>query len=132
MVFERIKEALADYPDVIVRIENDYVTIDPVEQSGFPITVSWDGKEYMLGFGGWHNHFPDGDEVLKLVLLALSDRVRLKVVYRGEVVSSWTFEARDGGKWKTYGKEVLGYVPFWKKKRVEYKQNLVIRMGDGD
>jgi hypothetical protein len=53
----------------------------------------------------------------------LSDRCRLRVHYRGSFAYRWAVEERMAEGWREDSVTELLLFPFWRRPRVEYRQN---------
>jgi hypothetical protein len=126
-IIETIKEMFTKYPDVIYSISDNTVSIDPPSESGFTVWLSEEGNLYTVGFDGWHEEFEDEKEALNVFSWGLSNSCRLKVTQWGNKPCNWTAEGKRDSEWFSYSTTGLLFVPFWKKKSVEYKQNNLIK-----
>ena len=61
-----VVQAIADrlrkhHPSLSTRVEDDTITVEPVDEDGFAVWFREDDGSYIVGFDGWHEHF-DSDE----------------------------------------------------------------------
>jgi len=124
-ILERIRKKLSRCPEIVCKIEDGYsLTISTSSENGFEIVVIVDSRNYFtVHFDGWHEPFTKEEDVLNCVCFGLTNQCRLKVVKRGRMECSWTLEYKDGDKWCEDATTGLLFVPFWRKKIIEYRQN---------
>ena len=77
-----------------------------------------------------HEVFDQEAEALACFAFGLSDRCRLATTYRGRFPVQWTVESREGDAWRPDSTTGLLFVPFWRRKRIEYRSNSV-NVGEG-
>jgi hypothetical protein len=123
---ERIIERLQRHPDLVYRVTGRTVTVDPPTAEGFAVSLTEGTDEWVVGFDGWHEHFTSEDEALNCFAFGLSDRCRLRVHRRGSFPYRWTVEERTDDGWREDSTTGLLFFPFWRRSRVEYRQNAVI------
>ncbi|QUS56186.1 hypothetical protein [Pseudovibrio brasiliensis] len=118
---------------ILTLLENcgpDHVSQDPDRlrihcrtPNGFEITVQKTRTEFLVSFAGWHEAFDDFQQALDCVAFGLSERCRLKVTLRGSTECAWTVQSREMSKWRDDSTTGLIFVPFWRSKRTEFRQN---------
>ncbi len=123
---ERIAKRLQRHPDLVYRMSGGTVTVEPPTANGFAVSLTEDAGKWVVGFGGWHEHFSSEDEAVNCFAFGLSDSCRLRVHYRGSFPYRWTVEARAGDGWREDSTTGLMFFPFWRRSRVEYRQNAVL------
>jgi hypothetical protein len=123
---QRIVERLQRHPELIYRVDAGAVTVEPPTDYGFPVSLTERPGEWVVSFGGWHEQFTSEDEALNCFWFGLSDRCRLRVHNRGAFPYRWTVEVRTGDGWRAESTTGLLLFPFWRRPRVEYRQNAVI------
>ncbi|HXG08758.1 MAG TPA: hypothetical protein VNK04_03130 [Gemmataceae bacterium] len=123
---ERIVERLQRHPELVYRVVAGTVTVEPPTAEGFPVSLTEGAGEWVVSFGGWHEHFTSEDEALNCFAFGLSDRCRLRVHYRGAFPYRWAVEERTDGAWRQVSTTGLLFFPFWRRPRIEYRQNAVI------
>jgi hypothetical protein len=125
---QRLVERLQRHPELVYRVAAGTVTVEPPTASGFPVSLTQRAGGWVVSFGGWHEHFTSEEEALNCFAFGLSDQCRLRVHYRGSFPYRWTVEGRAGDGWEAGGTTGLLLFPFWRRPRVEYRQNAVIRL----
>jgi len=120
---ERIRERLQRHPELKFRVTGDTITVEPPTASGFPVSLTVGAGGWVVGFGGWHEHFPSDDEALSCFAFGFSDRCRLRVHYRGSFAYRWAVEERTAEGWREDSVTGLLLFPFWRRPRVDYHQN---------
>lgn len=124
---QRIVTKLRQYPEVVYRIEAGTITVEPTHPDGFPVSVTEGAGSWLVRFAGWHEEFTTADEAVACVAFGLSDRCRLCIHYRGEMAHRWTLEERTADGWQAHSTVGLLFYPFWRRARVEYRQNSILR-----
>jgi hypothetical protein len=94
-----------------------------VASGGFAVSLTEGTDEWVVRFDGWHEHFTSEDEALNCFAFGLSDRCRLRVLYRGSFPYRWTVEERTEHGWRDDSTTGLMLFPFWRRSRTEYRQN---------
>jgi hypothetical protein len=100
--------------------------IERPTNDGFAVSLTEKLSGYTVGFDGWHEEFDEEDEALEAFAFGLSDQCRLKVVKRGKMECAWIVEGRENDQWQEDSTTGLIFIPFWRKRNVEYRQNRVI------
>ena len=131
-VVGKIKAKLGNYPQLSYRIEGDKIDVDAPTEQGFSVWLTVDEGEIIVGLDGWHEHFQDETEALNCFAWGLSDQCRLKVIMRGSTAYAWVAERKDGSEWRRESTTTLMFIPFWRKRRVEYLQYAIIKMAGDD
>ncbi len=131
-VVGKIKAKLGNYPQLSYRIEGDKIDVDAPTEQGFSVWLTVDEGEIIVGLDGWHEHFQDETEALNCFAWGLSDQCRLKVIMHGSTAYAWVAERKDGSEWRRQSTIALIFVLFWRKRRVEYLQNAIIKMAGDD
>jgi len=124
---QRIVERLKRHPALKYRVADGTVTVEPIAASGFSVTLTEGTGEWVVSFDRWHHHCASEEEATQYFVFGLTDRCRLKVRYRGSFPYCWTVEERTGDGWQTVSTTALLCCPFWRRMRVEYFHNAVIR-----
>lgn len=123
---ETILKKLEKYPQLTYTHDGDSVTIDAPSESGFSVWLTVNNPGFTVGFDGWHEEFQDEAGALDAFAFGLGDQCRLKVTKRGDMDCKWIVEGKSEDGWTEDSTTGLIFVPFWKKKIVEYRQNSVI------
>lgn len=80
-------------------------------------------REWVVSYDSWHEHFDNKEEALGCFGFAFSENCRLKVCLRGNYPYKWTVESLENGTWTEMSTTGLVFFPFWRRKRVVYKQS---------
>jgi len=123
---DEIRDRLARYPKARWETGPDSVTVFPVDDSGFAVSFLIADGEYIVSFSGWHEHFTDAHQAMNCFVFGLSEDCRLKVYTRGSVEYRWTVETQSSGSWVEDSTTAVLLFPFWRRLRVEYRQNRVL------
>ena len=132
---EEIKTRLSKYPEVKVETKGNWISVMPPDADGFCVSLLQDGEQCTVNFESWHEEFDDMNQALESFAFGLSEYCRLKVESRGDFDYIWTVqECDDTGEWfdcARFGLSTTGLLvfPFWKRKRVRYLHNHLIRRG---
>lgn len=128
---ERITERLRRQPGLAYRVTGRTITVDPPTDAGFAVSLTEGAGKCVVGFDGWHQHFTSEDEALDCFAFGLSDRCRLRVQYYcGSIPYRWTVEERTADGWQPDSTTGRLFFPFWRRARIEYRQNAVIRTAE--
>ncbi len=122
---EVILTKLANYTGHEVDVGDGHVVVSCGNPESFDVAIYAHGDELQVGFDGWHEHFDAEEDALNCFAFGLSKECRLKVVKRGNMECSWTVQALQDGTWVDDTTTGLIFVPFWKPKHVEYRQNTI-------
>jgi len=128
-----IQTRLKNYPQAQFKIKDNTVTILPLSETGFEVTMIDNEPHYTVCFDGWHEEYDDFEAALNSFAFGLSDDCRLKISYRGRFPYAWTVEEKDcDGNWwdcQWIGCSTTGLfiAPFWMKKRYVYRQNHLLK-----
>jgi len=105
------------------KLEGDHLTIFPETNSGFSVWITGADGIYTVGYDGWHEEFDDEAEAFSAVLFGLTSECRLKVIKRGETECSWQVESLVDSAWIEESLTGMLFIPFWRRKVIEYRQN---------
>lgn len=119
----KVRERLAKYPQVRYAENSNSIEVHPADESGFTVGLYQGAGEIVVRFEGWHEHFKAESEALNCFAFGLSERCRLRVVYRGRTPVKWAVESWIDGTWMPDTETGLIFVPFWRSKSVRYLQN---------
>ncbi len=117
---------LEKYPQLNYQINNNCITIDVPTVNGFTVWLSVNKSDYTVGYDGWHEKFDNEESALNAFAFGLSNQYRLATEKRGKTACKWVLEFKDGDEWKTDSETGLIFIPFWRKKSIEYRQNNII------
>lgn len=129
-IFEKIKIKAAQYRGLSCKVDGDTLSVIPMTATGFSVRITVNHPGFTVSYDGWHEEFEKEDDALNCFAFGLSDECRLKVVKRGDADCTWVVESKDGTDWHEDSRTGLVFVPFWKKKSVEYRQNNVIKTSE--
>jgi hypothetical protein len=105
-------------------IERNRITAAPRRDNGFSVWLCEGDAEFIVGCEGWHQHFASEAEALDCFAFGLSGPCRLRVDLRGDVAYRWTLEFPTETGWQSAGSTKLLFFPFWRRRTVEYRQNV--------
>ncbi len=126
-IIDKIKEKLKKYPQLKYKVQGNTITVFPPSSFGFSVWCEERNGEFTIGFDGFHEEFKNEEDALNFFGFGLSDNCRLKVIIRGETKCSWTLESKEENGWISNSTTGLIFIPFWKKKRVKYLSNSIIK-----
>ncbi len=123
-----IRKRLSDHPDVRFEETSDTIEIFANHENGFDITLVDEGFQCTVAFdGGWHEHFQTPEEAVECVGFGLSDACRLRVELGGIFPQRWIVECFEGDSWHWKSETGLMLFPFWRRKKIVYRQNTVLK-----
>ena len=126
-VLERVRDSLkTKHADLRYTESAGTIVVHAPVPGGFDVSIS---EDLVVGYDGWHEHFDTPDKALECFAFGFSDRCRLKVTYRGKFAYRWTLESLEGGQWVEDSTTGLLLFPFWRRPRVEYRQNGLLKGG---
>lgn len=96
------------------------------ERRRFAVGARIQGREFIVSFDGWHEHFDTEDDALEWFSMGLSEACRLEVIYRGDTATRWTLQRYENGSWSEVSTTGLLFVPFWRERSVRHVQNRLI------
>ena len=123
---EQVKERLRQYPSVRYDAGESHITIHPLNEDGFPVSLSMSPEGYSVSFDGWHEEFASEAEALNCLAFGLSPECRLRVEYRGQSPYKRTVEDLQDSHWREESTTGLAFYPFWRPRRTLYRQNRVV------
>lgn len=126
-VIEEVKNRLVKYPSVRYDADDSQITIHPHDSEGFTVSLSRQKTGFTVAFDGWHEEFDSGTEALECLAFGLSSDCRLRIECRGKMPIRWTVEFLEDGKWREESTTGLLLFPFWRRRRVVYRQNALIQ-----
>lgn len=125
---ESIKIKLENYPEAKYEEGLGFIKVLPVSPDGFSVSMYLQSKCIEVYFDdGWHEIFQEADEALNCFAFGLSEICRLKVTARGNFRHIWEVQSMKSGNWEPDSETGLLLFPFWKKARVSYFQNKLIK-----
>ncbi len=121
---EEIKEKLKKYPELKYQTSENYLTIEPKEESNFEVSFAIDGPtSFTVSFEGWHETFESKEEAINCFAMGLGDKSRLAVSTKGTFPYKWQLETFSEGQWVEDSEVGLFIFPFWRKTTKLLKQN---------
>lgn len=126
-VIDTIRTKLQRYPHVQYEHTANSITVAPESPDGFPVSLHVDGSTFVVGFGGWHEHFDSESEALNCFGGGLSDQCRLRVTSRGGTAYRWTVQRFIDGAWCDDSQTGLLFFPFWRRRSERIYQNRIVR-----
>jgi hypothetical protein len=128
-IIKKIKEQLEKFPDVeITHNYENSISVKPKDESSFPVTLTIDDNKYTINFKGWYRDFFTEDEALDCFAFGLSNDCRLKVISVNKIEYRWILELKEAGKWVEDSEANLSLFPFWKKKKITYYRNKLLKL----
>ena len=126
---ESIRQRLRQYPDLRIEETPDSVTVFPVSEDGFTVSIhEHDEENYTVSFSGWHEEFDSAAETVSCFFFGLSDQCRLRVLSRGSFDYRWFVQCRRDAVWQDDSETGLLLFPFWLRRRERYLQNHVTQV----
>lgn len=122
-VIEEIKAKLQKYPQAQYESDDDSISVFPISDDGFTVSLVVSQDSYTLSFNGWHEDFQNKEEALNCFAFGLSSDCRLKEYRRGRFAYRWTVESKEDGCWVEDSTTGLFLFPFWMRKEIAYLQN---------
>lgn len=124
---DKIREKLAKYPEVKLKVTDDSIVFLPNTEDGFEVRLVAQPNRYFVSFDGWHDEFEDENEAIKCFGFGLSEKCRLKVIQRGRMRYRWLLEFKIENEWRPETETGLIFFPFWLRKTERYLQNHIIK-----
>ena len=124
---ETIRAKLQRYPQLQYEHTPTSITIAPEASDGFAVSLHADGTSFVVGFGGWHEHFDSEAEALNCFAFGLSEECRLRVTSGGSFDYRWTVQRLVDGSWCDEYQTGLLIFPFWRQRSERFHQNRIIR-----
>ena len=126
----QLRTRLQKHSGLTVDVGDSGLHIERPNANGFEIEIVWERSPdhwmVMFGDGPLHVHCSSSDEVVQLVEMALCDRCRLRVVWRGSWATSASLEYWDGNRWQMGHRTALLVYPFWRRRSDHVYQNQAI------
>jgi hypothetical protein len=126
---EAVRVKLQSHPQLQYEHTASSITVAPETADGFPVSLFANGTSFVVGFGGWHEHFDSESEAINCFAFGLSDQCRLRVTSRGDTDYRWTVQHVVYGNWCDDSETGLLFFPFWRRRRERFHQNRIIRNG---
>ena len=111
-------------PEARATVDGSCLEVAPGEPDGFTVRIRAGRRASIVEFDdGWHRRFDREEDALDCFEFGLSAACRLAVEYRGDRAVAWTVEAREFGCWVPHRRIAVWFVPFWRRRRLAYRQN---------
>jgi hypothetical protein len=124
-VLDKVRDRLnTKHPELRYTEARGAITVHAPVPAGFSVWIT-DGLT--VGHDGWHEQFDAEDKALACFAFGFSDQCPLKVTLRGAFAHRWTLESLHDGKWLQDSTTGLLLFPFWRRARVEYRQNGLVK-----
>jgi len=133
-IIDLAEAILKQYPNLTYSVEGGTITVAPPTNDGFSVSLSVDEPEgeFVVSFEVWALGMENECAAINCFVWGLTDRCRLKIEKRGDKASVWEAEFKHGNDWIGVGRRIyMIFVPFWRKKSVEYRQNSLIEDTQG-
>lgn len=126
-ILEQVRDWLkTNHADLRYTEKVGVIIVQSPVPNGFDVSIT---EDLIVGYDGWHEHCDSPERALECFEFGFSDRCRLKVTYRGKLACMWTVERLEEGRWIRGWTTGLLLFPFWRRARVEYRQNGVVKRG---
>ncbi|MBS7565757.1 hypothetical protein KHS38_15215 [Mucilaginibacter sp. Bleaf8] len=126
-LIDAIKMTLRHYPELVIENQEAYeLVIRTNIENGFAIGLVTSDREYTLYFDDYHMHYDIGDEeeILQLIVHALTGMLRLEVYSKYGHDYKWILQQKDTNQdWQNKGTTAILNLRFWIKPETRYLQN---------
>jgi len=122
-----ILSKLDEYFGFDIDTSDHHIIVSCKNPESFDVSFHAFGEEFQVGFDGWHEHFEAEEDALNCFAFGLSEECRLKVVKRGTMECSWAAQFWQDDKWVDDTTTGLIFIPFWRRKQIEYRHNRMKR-----
>jgi hypothetical protein len=110
----------------------DGITVRASDATGFDVSLRVLGpRKFVVSYEGWFQTFGRAEDAYDCFEYGLSDSCRLRITFRGATAVAWQIEKREYGVWMPGRRVRRRFVPFWKRARIERRQNRVFRTTSG-
>jgi hypothetical protein len=107
---------------------SDSLTVPPAASDGFAVTLRVLGpRRFVVSYDGWSETFRRAEDAGDCFEFGLSDSCRLRVTLRGQSAVAWQIEKYEYGLWVPGRVVRRRLAPFWRRRRIERRQNRVFR-----
>ena len=126
-VIDRARKTL-DALGVAFDADSSRIVVSAEEPSGFDVTLRVIGpRTFVVSYEGWFQTFDRAEDAYDCFEYGLSDSCALRITFRGPTAVAWQIEKREYGVWMLGRRVRHRLVPFWKRRRLERRQNHVFR-----
>jgi len=124
-VIDRARKTLTAR-DVAFDASGTRIIVRAADVTGFDVSLdTLDSRNFIVRYEGWYETFNRAEDAYDCFEYGLSDSCRLRITFRGARPVAWQIEKREYGVW-TPGRIIRRrFVPFWRRARVERRQNRV-------
>jgi hypothetical protein len=127
-VIDHAAKRLRGLEGVTFHATGNSLAVPPGSPDGFTVTLRVTGPRlFVVSFDGWSQTFHRADDARECFEFGLSDSCRLRVTLRGETAVAWQIEKREYGLWVPGRVVQRRLVPFWRRRRIEQRQNRVFQ-----
>jgi hypothetical protein len=102
------------------------ITVRASDATGFDVSLRVvEPRKFVVSYEGWFEMFARAEDAYDCFEYGLSDSSRLRITFRGATAVAWQIERRDYGVWMGGRVVRRRLVPFWRRARIERRQNRV-------
>lgn len=121
---------LAGYPAAKCDYTAAGIKVLPASGTGFAVAIHAQDGIITVSFDGWHEQFDSIEDAMRCFRFGLGTSCRLCIEYRGALPTRWTVEYQKDGSWIADSQTGLLLFPFWRRPRLEYRQNSLVPSSD--
>jgi hypothetical protein len=126
-VVDRARKTL-DARGVAFDAAEDRIAVPAADAGGFDVTLRVvEPRKFLVSYEGWFQTFGRAEDAYDCFEYGLSDSCRLRITFRGRTAVAWQIEKRDYGVWMPGRAVRRRLAPFWRKARIERRQNQVFK-----
>jgi hypothetical protein len=126
-VVDRARKTL-DALGVAFDAAENRIAVSAADAGGFDVTLRVvEPRKFLVSYDGWFETFGRAEDAYDCFEYGLSDSCRLRITFRGRTAVPWQIEKRDYGVWMPGRAVRRRLVPFWRKARIERRQNQVFK-----
>jgi hypothetical protein len=118
---------LQHYPELVIELqEENKLIIETNQEDGFAVGLVTLDHEYKLYFDDYYMHYDTGDEdeILQLIVYALTGMLRLEVHSKNGHDYKWVLQQKGADdQWQNKGTTAIFSLRFWIKLEIRYLQN---------
>jgi hypothetical protein len=126
-MIDAIKNKLQHYAELVIDLQDENkLIIETNQKDGFAVGLVTLGHEYRLYFDDYYMHYDTGDEdeILQLIVYALTGMLRLEVHSKNGHDYKWVLQQKDADdQWQNKGTTAIFNLRFWIKPEIRYLQN---------
>jgi hypothetical protein len=126
-VIDRARKTLAAR-GVPFDADTSSITVRAVDVTGFDVSLrAIEARKFVVSYEGWFETFDRAEDAYDCFEYGLSNSSRLRITFRGATAVAWQIEKRDFGIWIPGRVVRRRLVPFWRRPRIERRQNHVFK-----